>query len=73
MYFLMIVPQKKQDKKMQEMLSNLEIGDEVTTVGGIVGRLISTKDDTVLIETGNGSKIRFVRGAIKEVNKLEIE
>lgn len=64
-YFLIIRPQKKQDKKDAEMRDNLEIGDEVVTNGGIVGIVFSIKDDTVVIETGGDrSKIRVKKWAI---------
>lgn len=72
MYFLIIRPQKKKDKQMQEMRSNVEIGDRITTIGGIVGIVVSIKEDTIVVETGTDrSKIRFKRWAISEVNKLE--
>lgn len=71
MYFLIIRPQKKKDKQMQEMRSNVEIGDSITTIGGIVGIVVSIKEDTIVVETGTDrSKIRFKRWAISEVNKL---
>jgi len=71
MYFLIIRPQKKKDKQMQEMRSNVEIGDSITTIGGIVGIVVSIKEDTLVVETGTDrSKIRFKRWAISEVNKL---
>ena len=51
MYFLMIRPQRKQEKKMQEALNNLAIGDEVTTKGGIIGKVVSIKEETFVLET----------------------
>ncbi len=69
MYFFMIRPQKKQEKKMNEMRESLQVGDEVTTIGGIIGRIVSIKDETVLIETGRDRvKIRFLRSAIRSVD-----
>lgn len=69
MYFVMIRPQKKQEKKMQEMLNNLAVGDEVTTKGGIIGRIVSIKDETVVIETSHDrTRIRFLRAAISTVD-----
>ena len=71
MYFLIIRPQKKKDKQMQDMRSSVEIGDSITTIGGIVGIVVSIKEDTLVVETGTDrSKIRFKRWAISEVNKL---
>ncbi len=69
MYFFMIRPQKKQEKQINEMRDNLQVGDEVTTIGGIIGRIVSIKDETVLIETGRDKvKIRFLRSAIRSVD-----
>ena len=74
MYFLIISPQKKKDKQMQDMRSSVEIGDSITTIGGIVGIVVSIKEDTLVVETGTDrSKIRFKRWAISEVNKLSAE
>ena len=74
MYFLIIRPQKKKDKQMQDMRSSVEIGDSITTIGGIVGIVIAIKEDTIVVETGTDrSKIRFKRWAISEVNKLTVE
>ena len=74
MYFILFLPQKKQEKQAQEMRANLQVGDGVTTIGGIVGRVVSLKDDTVLVETGSErTKIRFKRVAIQSVEKLELE
>lgn len=71
MYFMIIRPQKKKDKKMEELRSSIEIGDTVTTIGGIVGLVVAIKEDTIVLETGTDrSKIRFKRWAISEVNKL---
>lgn len=75
MYFMMIRPQKKQQKEMQKMLANLEVGDKVSTIGGICGKIAKIKDDYVWIITGKNtdeaekSCIKFERGAIKSVDK----
>ncbi|MCI6639730.1 MAG: preprotein translocase subunit YajC [Pygmaiobacter massiliensis] len=74
MYFLMIRPQKKKDKQLADMRNALDIGDGVTTIGGIVGRVVALKDDTVVIETGTErTRIRFKRWAIQDVEKLVVE
>lgn len=66
-YFLIIRPEKKRGKKMQEMLNKLEVADEVVTTGGIVGRVLRVTDDTVLIETGSDrTKIRVLKSSIAE-------
>ena len=68
MYFLMIRPQKKQQKKDAEMRNNITVGDEVITIGGIMGRIVTVKEDSVIIETGSDkSKMRILRSAISRV------
>ena len=60
---------KQQQQQIEDMRNNLQIGDEVTTIGGIIGRVVSVKDETVLIETGRDKvKIRFLRNAIRSVD-----
>ena len=74
MYFMIYRPQKKQQKKDTEMRNALDIGDEVTTIGGIVGRVVAIKYDTFELETGSDRmKIRFRRNAIASVEKLDLE
>ena len=69
MYFFMYLPQKKQDKKNNEMKNSLSVGDEVTTIGGIVGRVISIKDDSFVLETTKDrTKIRFLRSALRSID-----
>ena len=71
---LIYLPQKRQDKKDAAMRGSIEIGDKVTTIGGIVGIVcaIADKDDTLVIETGSDrTKIRFRRSAISAVEKLD--
>ena len=70
MYFMLISPQKKREKRMQDMPNSLEIGDGVITAGGIVGRVISIKEDTLVIESAS-SKLRIKRWAVSEVEKLD--
>ena len=72
LYFMIYRPQKKQEKKDAAMRSSLEIGDQVTTIGGIIGRVVAIKDDTFVLETGSDrTKIRFRRSAISSVEKLD--
>lgn len=69
MYFLTIRPQKKAEKEANDMRNNLQVGDEVTTIGGIIGRIVSIKDETCVLETTkNGTKIRFLKSAIRNVD-----
>ena len=75
MFILIYLPQKRQDKKDAAMRSSIEIGDKVSTIGGIVGIVcaISEKDDTIVLETGSvRTKIRFRRTAIASVEKLDM-
>ena len=53
MYFLMIRPQKKKQKEEQKMRESIRVGDEITTIGGIRGRIVNIKEDEFVIETGN--------------------
>ncbi len=70
-YFFLIRPQSKKQKEEENMRKNLEIGDEITTIGGIMGRVVSINDDTdsMVIETGaDRTKLRFKKWAISSVN-----
>ena len=68
-YFFMYRPQKKQEKETAAMRNSLQVGDEITTVGGIIGKVISIKEETIMIETGrDGTKIRILRSAIKSID-----
>ena len=68
-YFLLYRPQKKQEKEKNEMMNNLSVGDEITTIGGIIGKIVSMKDETVLIETSRDcTRIRILRSAISRVD-----
>ena len=68
-YFFLIRPQKKQEKEAAQMRNSLEIGDEIVTIGGIVGQVISIKNDTITIITSKDrTKIRFLKSAIREVS-----
>lgn len=70
-YFMMIRPQKKREKQIQDMRSKIEVGDEIVTAGGIVGRVVSIREDSVVIETGSDrSKIRIMRWAVQTNNTV---
>ena len=67
--FFMTRHQKKQEQEAKNMRDNLEVGDEITTIGGIIGEIVSIKDETVTIETSKaGTKIRFLKSAIRSVD-----
>ena len=68
-YFFMIRPQKKQEKRDSDMRNALAVGDEVTTIGGIIGKVVSIKEETFVLETTKDkTKIRFLKGAIRSVD-----
>ena len=68
LYFVMIRPQKKQEREIAAMRDNLQIGDEVSTNGGILGRVVKIKDDIVTLELGNDkNKIKVFKWAIRAV------
>lgn len=68
-YFFVLRPQKKQEKQAAKMMSELAVGDEVTTIGGIIGKVVRIKDETCVIETSkDGTKIRILKSAIKTVD-----
>lgn len=80
MYFMMIRPQKKRQKEEQEMRSSLEIGDEIITIGGIVGKVVTIREEDIVIETGaDRTKMKIQRWAINtnvtktEQHKKEVE
>ncbi len=68
MYFVIYRPQKKQEKEIAKMRDNLQIGDEISTNGGILGRVVKIKDDIVTIETGsNKNKLKIFKWAVRAV------
>ena len=69
MYFVAIRPSKKQEQEVKKMRDSLQIGDEITTIGGIIGRIVSIKDETCVIETSrNCTRIRILKSAVKTVD-----
>ena len=72
LYFLMIAPNQKKQKKWQEMLSKLKSGDRVTTNGGLRGTVLTVKDDVVVLRVQpDGVKLEFVKSAIAAVTTDE--
>ncbi len=66
MYFIIIRPQNKKNKEEKKMRENLQVGDEIITIGGIHGRIISLKEDTMVIESkSDHSKLTFSRWALQ--------
>ncbi|KUP05842.1 preprotein translocase subunit YajC [Bacillus coahuilensis m2-6] len=66
-YFLLIRPQQKRQKAVQQMQSNLQKGDHVITIGGLHGKVDVIDEATVVIVSTDGSKLTFDRNAIREV------
>ena len=74
MFAIMIIPQRRRDKKVKDMLGNLKAGDRVRTIGGIYGTISSIKDDTVMLLVGPDKvKLVFARGAIAQVEDAGVE
>ncbi len=68
-YFFGIRPQKKQEREVNAMRNALSVGDEITTIGGIIGRVVSIKEETCVIETAHDrTKIRILKTAISRVD-----
>ena len=68
-YFFLIRPQKKQEKEFNKMLNELQPGDEITTKGGIIGKVVSIKEETMVIETSRDrTKIRLLKSAVSKVD-----
>ena len=71
MYLLLIRPQKKKQKEEKKMRESIQIGDEIVTIGGIYGRVISLKEDTIVIESlSDHSKITIARWALQSNNTV---
>ncbi|MBR4910822.1 MAG: preprotein translocase subunit YajC [Clostridia bacterium] len=67
MYFLMIRPQRKKQKEEEMMRKNLQVGDEVLTIGGIYGRVVSLKEDSMVIESkSDHCKLTIARWALQQ-------
>lgn len=74
MFAIMIIPQRRRDKKVKQMLSSLKQGDRVRTIGGIYGTISSIKDDVVVLLVGPDKvKLVFARGAISQVEEAGVE
>lgn len=73
-YFLLIRPQRKKDKKVKDMLSQLKVGDRISTIGGIFGTITSIKDDTIELNVGKDNvKLIMARWAIRQVEDGPVE
>lgn len=71
-YFILILPQRRREKKTKEMLAALQVGDQITTIGGIHGKIAAIKDDTLTIEVGaDKTKLKIARWAVKSVDTIK--
>lgn len=71
LYFIMIRPQRKKQKEEEELRNSLEVGDDITTINGVVGRVVSIRDDdeTIIIETSSAkTKIRIKKWAVGTID-----
>jgi preprotein translocase subunit YajC len=71
-YFLLIRPQQKRAKEHRNLLSNLKVGDQVITGGGIYGRITGLRDDVVTVEISDKVRVKVSRGHIAGVMKQDV-
>ncbi len=65
-YFFLIRPQKKRDKAEKEMRESIQVGDEISTIGGFIGKVVSIKDETLVIESSaDRTKLKLYRWAVR--------
>jgi len=73
-YFMIIRPENKKKKKAEEMRSALSLGDEITTIGGITGKIVQVTEDTITFETGEDRvRIQVKKWAVSTTAKMEAE
>ena len=71
-YFFLIRPQKNKDKQVQDMRNGLQVGDEIVTIGGICGKIVKTKPDTIVIQVGaDRVKFEMMRWAVSSVTSTK--
>lgn len=72
-YFLLIRPQQRRARQQRELVDSLDVGDEVVTIGGMYGVIAEEDDDTVTLDVGGGTRIRFIKQAVARKRVLEEE
>ena len=71
-YFFLIRPENKKKKAMNDMRSSLKVGDNITTIGGVIGDIVQVKDDTIVIEVGADKvRIEFTKWAVSTNNTAD--
>ena len=74
MYVVLILPQKRKEKKQRELINAIVPGDSLTTIGGITGKVMTVKDDAIVIETGSDkTKITIQKWAVRDVTPKATE
>ncbi|WJQ14896.1 preprotein translocase subunit YajC [Geobacillus stearothermophilus] len=66
-YFLLIRPQQKRQRAIQQMQANLKKGDKIVTIGGLHGIIDSVDEDKIIVRAGDGTRLTFDRSAVREV------
>jgi preprotein translocase subunit YajC len=69
LYFLFIRPQQKRQKQHQKMLNELQVNDEITTVGGMLATVVKIKEDTVVLRLADNVRVEFLKNAVGQVRK----
>lgn len=73
-WFFLIRPQRKRDKAEKEMRNSIQIGDEISTIGGFIGKVVSIKDDVIVIESSaDRTKLKLYRWAIRGKEAAPVE
>ncbi|GEN30993.1 preprotein translocase subunit YajC [Cerasibacillus quisquiliarum] len=70
-YFMLIRPQKKRQQQIQQMQANLQKGDKIITIGGLHGVIHAMDENTIIIQSEDGTKLTYDRGAVREVTNQE--
>lgn len=73
LYFLLIRPQQKQQKKRREMLSNLQKGDKIITIGGIYGEITNIREDRIFLKVAENVEIKVTRQAVGQKQEELVE
>jgi preprotein translocase subunit YajC len=63
-YFLLIRPQQRRVRQQRDLVQSLEVGDEVVTIGGLFGTIFEMDDESVTLDVGSGTRLRFLKQAI---------
>ena len=63
-YFLLIRPQQRRARQQRSLVESLDVGDEVVTIGGLFGRIMELDDETVTIDSGAGTRLRYLKQAV---------